>query len=186
MNILSRFLFCTKPVVPGPLPRDTGLTLSDFVSNLEPMSMMLTALDRLHYSMPSHIVKLWKLFLSWFRQVSKVSCDSIILFFLFPGSMINQARWLDGWSALHVSAMMGLEKVVDLLLKVGADPALVSSDGMNASQIAMKHNFRKKFWKWSYCVGFGNDKIWQTHSLFWLPLVFTNKLKCITVHISEY
>mgnify|MGYP001370236782 CR=1 FL=1 len=57
--------------------------------------------------------------------------------------MINQARWLDGWTALHVSAMMGLEKVVDLLLKAGADPALVSSDGMNASQIAMKHNFRK-------------------------------------------
>ena len=62
MNILSRFLFCTKPAVPGPLPRGTGLTLSDFVSNLEQMSMMWTALDKLHCSMPSHIVKLWKLF----------------------------------------------------------------------------------------------------------------------------
>ena len=57
--------------------------------------------------------------------------------------MINQARWLDGWTALHVSAMMGLERVVDILLNAGADPVLASSDGMNASQIAMKHNYKK-------------------------------------------
>merc|ERR1712032_892888 len=78
-----------------------------------------------------------------FYAISHCQALEIIPILIQAGSMINQARWLDGWSALHVSAMMGLEKVVDLLLKAGADPALVSLDGMNASQIAMKHNFRK-------------------------------------------
>ena len=39
--------------------------------------------------------------------------------------------------------MMGLERVVDILLNAGANPVLASSEEMNASQIAIKHNFPK-------------------------------------------
>ena len=38
---------------------------------------------------------------------------------------------------------MGLERVVDILLNAGANPVLASSEEMNASQIAIKHNFPK-------------------------------------------
>ena len=42
-----------------------------------------------------------------------------------------------------MAAMMGLERVVDILLNAGANPVLASSEEMNASQIAIKHNFPK-------------------------------------------
>jgi len=78
-----------------------------------------------------------------FYAISHCQALEIVPILIQAGSMINQARWLDGWTALHVSAMMGLERVVDILLNAGADPVLASSDGMNASQIAMKHNYKK-------------------------------------------
>ena len=57
------------------------------------------------------------------------------------GCVVNQARWSDQWTALHIAAMMGLERIVDVLLSAGADTTMKTSDGLTASQIAVNCHF---------------------------------------------
>lgn len=45
-------------------------------------------------------------------------------------------RWTDGWTALHMAAMMGLEEVVLMLLQAGVNTKLEDEDGMTPSQVA--------------------------------------------------
>ena len=55
---------------------------------------------------------------------------------LNPGCVINQARWTDDWTALHIAAMMGAERIVDLLLAAGADPELRNDFNESARDLA--------------------------------------------------
>merc|ERR1739844_785457 len=70
-----------------------------------------------------------------FYAVSHVQADQIVPLLLQAGSAINQARWSDEWTALHIAAMMGLERIVDLLLAAGADPAMKTSEGFTAAKV---------------------------------------------------
>ena len=57
------------------------------------------------------------------------------------GCLVNQARWSDKWTALHLAAMMGLKTIVEMLLNSGADPKLETEEGFDASQVALNNHF---------------------------------------------
>ena len=57
--------------------------------------------------------------------------------------MINQSRWTDQWTALHIAAMMGQGKIVDMLLNAGADANLVTNEGFSAYRVAKNWHFNK-------------------------------------------
>ena len=57
--------------------------------------------------------------------------------------MVNQARWSDNWTALHLAAMMGLERIVDILLTGGADHTMKTKEGLTASQVARNWHFAR-------------------------------------------
>ena len=61
--------------------------------------------------------------------------------FCTPGCLINQARWSDDWTALHIAAMMGAERIVELLLAAGADPDKKTSEGFTAAKVAENCHF---------------------------------------------
>ena len=76
-----------------------------------------------------------KVWLSFISSVQFICCD--------PGCVINQARWTDDWTALHIAAMMGAERIVDLLLAAGADPDKKTSEGFTAAKVAENSHFQR-------------------------------------------
>ena len=59
-----------------------------------------------------------------------------LLTFFLSGAKVDMQRWTDGWTALHMAAMMGLEEVALMLLQAGASTHLEDEEGMRPSQVA--------------------------------------------------
>merc|ERR1712079_473279 len=76
-----------------------------------------------------------------FYAIAHCQAREIVPLLVEAGCLVNQARWSDKWTALHLAAMMGLEKIVEMLLNSGADPKLETEEGFDASQMALNNHF---------------------------------------------
>ena len=54
---------------------------------------------------------------------------------------MNQPRWSDKWTVLHVAAMVGAREVTRMLLQAGANTTLLDEDGRTAAQLANGYGF---------------------------------------------
>ena len=57
------------------------------------------------------------------------------------GARMNHARWSDGWTSLHLAAMLGVGDVIALLLDAGADASIRDTEGVFAADVATKYGF---------------------------------------------
>ena len=54
---------------------------------------------------------------------------------------MNQPRWSDKWTVLHVAAMVGAREVTGMLLQAGANTTLLDEEGRTAAQLAKGYGF---------------------------------------------
>ena len=54
---------------------------------------------------------------------------------------MNQQRWRDGWTGLHLAAMLGHLDIVRILLRAGANSRLEDSQGRTPADIAARFGF---------------------------------------------
>ena len=54
---------------------------------------------------------------------------------------MNQQRWTDQWTALHLAAMLGHLGVVQILVRAGANSRMEDSQGQTPADIATRFGF---------------------------------------------
>jgi len=71
-----------------------------------------------------------------FYAVTHCQATELVPILLRAGSNVNAQRTNDGFSALHVAAMVGRLEVANLLLQAGADTTLEDNEGRTAGMVA--------------------------------------------------
>ena len=60
---------------------------------------------------------------------------------VFAGAKVNQQRWTDHWTALHLAAMLGHLGIVRILVRAGANSRMEDSQGQTPADIATRFGF---------------------------------------------
>ena len=58
-----------------------------------------------------------------------LKCVNLSLYYICSGANMNLARWSDGWTLLHLVAMVGASEVTTLLLNAGANSSIEDKNG---------------------------------------------------------
>ena len=62
---------------------------------------------------------------------------------IYLGAKVNQQRWTDGWTVLHLAAMFGNLQMVRMLLEAGANTTFRDCQGSSPGDVADKYGFRE-------------------------------------------
>ena len=65
----------------------------------------------------------------------------LLTFEYLPGAKINQQRWSDGWTVLHLAAIFGNIEVVKILLEAGANTKMVNSCNLTPADVARNFGY---------------------------------------------
>ena len=57
------------------------------------------------------------------------------------GGKVNQQRWTDKWTALHLAAMLGNNETVEMLLSAGANSRMEDHLGQTPATVATRFGF---------------------------------------------
>ena len=76
-----------------------------------------------------------------FYAVTNVLSDHLVPALLSSSAKVNQQRWTDSWTPLHLAAMMGKESVVKQLLSAGANSTLRDDTGLTPGDVAAKYSY---------------------------------------------
>ena len=74
-------------------------------------------------------------------EASRLRTRRIRLSSVFPGAKVNQQRWSDHWTALHLAAMLGHLGTVQILVRAGANSRMEDSQGQTPADIATRFGF---------------------------------------------
>lgn len=78
-----------------------------------------------------------------FYTVTHSQAADLVPLLLQAGAKVNQQRWSDGWTALHLAAMLGNENIVNILLEAGANSTLKDSEHKTPGDIAKEYSYLK-------------------------------------------